>query len=286
MKQLLHLLFVGLLASSCIKNNPDPAWLEVTKWSLVANPNSENQTGELTHNFSEAWVYIDDKIVGVFEVPFKIPILQSGNVNIKIYPAIKNNGIAATKKIYPFVEVFEVNANLVQNQTLTLNPITRYVSVTKFWIEDFEDPAVKIITDPNSQTALSQGSDPLILEYGNNYGEVNLNLTDSTWVAFTEQLPYIQIGKEVYLEIDYYNTNALITGLIAISPSSVINNQNVQLNPQDPASVKWKKIYIDLKEVVSNSSAQADFRISFQSLIDSGDSEGKIVLDNIKVVSF
>jgi hypothetical protein len=286
MKQLLHLLFVGLLASSCIKNNPDPAWLEVTKWSLVANPNSENQTGELTHNFSEAWVYIDDKIVGVFEVPFKIPILQSGNVNIKIYPAIKNNGIAATKKIYPFVEVFEVNANLVQNQTLTLNPITRYVSVTKFWIEDFEDPAVKIITDPNSQTALSQGSDPLILEYGNNYGEVNLNLTDSTWVAFTEQLPYIQIGKEVYLEIDYYNTNALITGLIAISPSSVINNQNVQLNPQDPASVKWKKIYIDLKEVVSNSSAQSDFRISFQALIDSGDNEGKIVLDNIKVVSF
>jgi hypothetical protein len=286
MKQLLHLLFVGLLASSCIKNNPDPAWLEVTKWSLVANPNSENQTGELTHNFSEAWVYIDDKIVGVFEVPFKIPILQSGNVNIKIYPAIKNNGIAATKKIYPFVEVFEVNANLVQNQTLTLNPITRYVSVTKFWIEDFEDPAVKIITDPNSQTALSQGSDPLILEYGNNYGEVNLNLTDSTWVAFTEQLPYIQIGKEVYLEIDYYNTNALITGLIAISPSSVINNQNVQLNPQYPASVKWKKIYIDLKEVVSNSSAQSDFRISFQALIDSGDNEGKIVLDNIKVVSF
>ena len=286
MKQLLHLLFVGLLASSCIKNNPDPAWLEVTKWSLVANPNSENQTGELTHNFSEAWVYIDDKIVGVFEVPFKIPILQSGNVNIKIYPAIKNNGIAATKKIYPFVEVFEVNANLVQNQTLTLNPITRYVSVTKFWIEDFEDPAVKIITDPNSQTALSQGSDPLILEYGNNYGEVNLNLTDSTWVAFTEQLPFIQIGKEVYLEIDYYNTNALITGLIAISPSSVINNQNVQLNPQDPASVKWKKIYIDLKEVVSNSSAQSDFRISFQALIDSGDNEGKIVLDNIKVVSF
>jgi hypothetical protein len=286
MKQLLYLLFVGLLASSCIKNNPDPAWLEVTKWSLVANPNSENQTGELTNNFSEAWVYIDDKIVGVFEVPFKIPILQSGNVNIKIYPAIKNNGIAATKKIYPFVEVFEVNANLVQNQTLTLNPVTRYVSVTKFWIEDFEDPAVKIITDPNSQAALSQGSDPIILEYGNNYGEVNLNLTDSTWVAFTEQLQYIPRGKEVYLEIDYYNTNALITGLIAISPSSVVNNQNVQLNAQNPTSIKWKKIYIDLKEIVSNSSPQADFRISFQALIDSGDSEGKIVLDNIKVVHF
>lgn len=286
MKQLLYLLFVGVLASSCIKNNPDPSWLEVTKWTLVANPNSENQTGELTQNFSEAWVYIDDKIAGVFEVPFKIPILQSGNVNIKIYPAIKNNGIAATKKIYPFVEVFEVNTTLVQNQTLTLNPITRYVSVTKFWIEDFEDPAVKIITDPNSQAGLSQGSDPLILEYGNNYGEVNLNSTDSTWVAFTEQLPYIPRGKEVYLEIDYYNTNALITGLIAISPSSVINNQNVQLNPQNPTSVKWKKIYIDLKEVVSNSSAQADFRVSLQAQIDVGDSEGKIVIDNIKVVHF
>ena len=40
---------------------------------------------------------------GIFEVPFKIPILKSGSVSIKVYPVVKNNGISATKKIYPFL---------------------------------------------------------------------------------------------------------------------------------------------------------------------------------------
>lgn len=286
MKQFLYFFIAILLFSSCVKNNPDPAWLEVNEWTLVANPESFNETGELTHNFTEAWVYINDKIVGVFEVPFKIPILESGNVNIKIYPAIKNNGISATKKIYPFVEVYEVNETLEKNVILTLNPVTRYVAQTKFWIEDFEDAAIKIETDPNSMTSLTAGNDPEILEYGNFYGQVFLNSTDSTWVAFSEQLPYIPRGAEVYLEMDYYNTNAMTSGLIVITPTTVINNPNVQLNSQKPAEVKWKKIYIDMREVVSSASSIADFRLSFQALLDTDDSDGFIILDNIKVVHF
>lgn len=286
MKQFLYIITAILLFSSCLKNNPDPAWLEVNEWTLVSNPDSQVNPGELSHNFSEAWVYIDDKIVGVFEVPFKIPILESGDVNIKIYPAIKNNGISATKKIYPFTEVFEINTTLVKNETVTLNPITRYNEQVQFWIEDFEDAAIKIETDPNSMTSLSADNDPSILKYGNFYGRVDLNSTDSTWVAFSEQLSTNMRGKEVYLEIDYYNTNSVVSGLLAITSTSIVNNQNVQLNPQTPENVKWKKIYIDLREVITNSPFSANFRLSFQALLDSGDSEGFIVLDNIKVVHF
>ena len=136
MKTLLFFTIFILTLSSCVKNNPDPSWLEVNEWTLLQNTNSQYPTGELTHNFTDAWVLVDDKIIGVFEVPFKIPILRSGKVNIKIIPAIRNNGIAATKKIYPFVERYEINTELVQNQTLVLNPTTQYVNVTKFWLED------------------------------------------------------------------------------------------------------------------------------------------------------
>jgi hypothetical protein len=93
-------------------------------------------------------------------------------------------------------------------------------------------------------------------------------------------------SAEVYLEIDYYNTNAVITGLLAISPSGVQPNPNVQLNAQSPSSVKWKKIYIDLRELVSNSSPSAYFEQSFQAELDQGDTEGVIIIDNIKVVHF
>ena len=102
MRTIFSLLLVGFLFSSCLKNNPDPSWLEVNAWTLEANSSASMYQGELTHNFTDAWVYIDDKIIGVFEVPFKIPLLLKGNVNIKIYPAIKNNGISATKKLFTF----------------------------------------------------------------------------------------------------------------------------------------------------------------------------------------
>jgi hypothetical protein len=216
--------------------------------------------------------------------------LKSGAVNIKIYPAIRNNGVSATKKIYPFVERFEINTTLVQNQTLQINPVTRYSSMVRFAIEDFEDPAIKIVNDPNSATQMSQGNDPAILQWGNFYGFVNLNQTDTTWIAYTNfesvneaNLPR---GKEVYLEIDYYNTNNVVTGLLWISSTSIKNNTNYQLNDQDPSAVKWKKIYIDLKELVSNAPAGNYFEQSFQAMLDVGDTEGLIVIDNIKVVHF
>jgi hypothetical protein len=289
MKHILFFALISLVLSSCIKNNPDPSWLEVNEWTLIENPNYAYFQGELTHNFTDAWVFVDDKVIGVFEVPFKIPILKDGNVNIKIYPAIRNNGISATKKIYPFVEVYEINADLVKNEVLTLNPITQYISSTHFWIEDFEDPGLDITDDINSATNIQTGNDPLILKWGNAYGEVNLTTTDSTWVAYTtNQLGNMVLpkGQEVYLEIDYYNTNSLVTGVLAISPTSVKNNQNIMLNAQNPSSVKWKKIYIDLKEIISNSAGANQFSQSFQANLDKGDTEGLIILDNVKIVHF
>lgn len=284
-----YLLFCAIslfILSSCVKNNPDPAWLEVNQWTLETNPNSQYPTGELTHNFTDAWVFINGKVIGVFEVPFKIPVLMSGNVNIKIYPTVRNNGISATKKIYPFVEVYEINADLVANQTLTLNPTTRYFDAAQFWVEDFEDAAIKIENDPNSLSSLIAGNDPVILKWGNFYGQVNLNSIDSTWVGYTAGEMYLPTFADVYLEIDYYNTNSVTTGLLAISSSSIKNNDNIQLNSQDPAGVKWKKIYIDLKELVSSSSTAAYFKQSFKAGLDSGDSDGVIIMDNIKVVYF
>jgi hypothetical protein len=286
MRSVVGILFASFLLSGCIKNNPDPAWIEVNKWTLLANADLENVEGALSHNFSDAWVYVNDKVIGVFEVPFKIPVLQSGTCNIKLYPTIRVNGTASTKKIYPFVDKFEITAELVQNKTLTINPITKYNSYTQFWIEDFEDASIKINTDPTSVDAMIVGTDPLIMKW-NRYGVVTLDAVESNWSAYTTEELALPKGQEVYLEIDYYNTNAVITGVIALSSSAAPkNNEYIRLNTQDPSKVKWKKMYIDLSEIVSYSSGANSFLMSFQAKLDEGDSDGIIVLDNIKVVHF
>lgn len=287
LKIYLPLIFaLGIVLNSCVKNNPDPAWLEVNEWTLLSNPELNGLEGELTHNFSEAAIYVNDENIGIFEIPFKIPVLKSGNVNIKIYPTIKNNGISATKKIYPFVDVYEINATLTENQTFTINPTTKYSGSSDFWIEDFEDSFIKFETDPNSAATMTNGNDPNILMWGNSYGIVSLDATDSSWIAYSLDDLYLPKGQEVYLELNYHCTNTVTTGLIAIGPSGVTPNPYIQLNSQDPSSVKWKKIYIDLREIISNSSNAVYFKPSFQAYLDDATSQGQIILDNIKVVHF
>lgn len=278
------------LIAGCVKNNPDPSWLEVNKWVLQSNASLSGSEGELTNNISEAWVYVNDEVIGVFEVPFKIPILKSGAVNIKIFPAVKNNGISATKKIYPFLEVFEVNAELIKNQTLTLSPVTKYKSITQFWIEDFEDPLnVKIDVDQNTSAILSIPTSNQNLQpfNGNFYGKINLNETDSSWIASTRDQLSIQKGKEAYLEIDYYNTNSLLTGVLYVNPdNSTTNNPHITITPQDISSIRWKKIYIDLKELIGYSPNGSNILQSLIATLDEGKTEGEIRIDNIKVVYF
>jgi hypothetical protein len=285
MKCLFVFLTLFFFVSSCVKNNPSPSWLEVKSWSLLSNPQSSFNTGELTQNFTDATVFIDEEIVGIFEVPFKIPILKSGSVNIKIYPTIKNNGISSTKKIYPFVKVFEVNAELVENGTLTLEPTTVYVDNAQFWIEDFEDASIKISTDPYSTAQLQSDNDPAVLKYGNFCGRISLNTDENQWLAMTNsQLMLPKGGKEVYLEIDYYNTNSMTSGLFSSMPTGGKGNVNVTMNRQEVATVHWKKIYIELKEVVSFYSTANYYELTFESILDAGLNESDVYLDNIKVV--
>lgn len=279
-----------LILFGCTKNNPDPSWLEVTEWVLNSNTSLSGSEGELTHNFSDAWVYIDDEVIGVFEVPFKIPILKSGTCTIKLYPTVRNNGIAATKKIYPFMEVYQITTELIQNQKITLNPVTKYNSMSQFSIEDFEDPLnLNIVVDQNTSAIKSTPTTNTDLQSfnGNFYGLIQLNSTDSTWIASTQNQLSIAKGREAYLEIDYYNTNTLTTGLIYVKPDNTTqNNANIRLQAQDQSSIRWKKIYIDLKELIGNSPNGSNFLQSFIAYLDEGKNQSEIRLDNIKVVYF
>ncbi len=287
MKRITFIVFFGLVLISCIKNNDNPSWLLINKWELV--PTSQTTiVGELTHNFSDAKVYVNNELIGIFELPCKIPVLESGESNIAIYPVILNNGISATKRVYPLVTPYEVNANLSSTQVVEISPVTSYFENVNFWIEDFEDNFLNIETSSVSTATLVKSSDASIMTAtnGNYFGRVSLSSIDNNWIANTTGQLVLPIGKEVYLEIDYHNTNSLTTGLLRYSSTGVLPNPNVRLNKQLQNEVEWKKIYIELREVVSGSVNAEYFEISFDALIEEGVSEAEINLDNIKVVYF
>ena len=296
MKTFILLFSLFFVLASCIKNNPDPSWIQVNEWQLTVNPSSQNPTGVLTENITDAWVFINNEVVGVFEVPFKIPVLVEGSSKILIYPAIQNNGISATKKIYPFLKPYEVNTNLVQNEILTIDPTTQYYDAVDFWVEDFEDATIDIVDGPSSLINLERTNDISVLDNNINeafFGRITIDQTNNLWVGSTVAnntgsiVMNLPKGQEVYLEIDYHNTNRLLTGVLAInSLGEATDNPNIQLNPQSESDVHWKKIYIDLREIVSGSVSADYFEFSFQSLLDEGETSGVVNIDNIKAVYF
>ncbi len=276
------ILFVALVLSllGCIKNNPDPSYIEIKKFNLVANPDGEF-AGELTENISNAWVYVNDKLIGVFELPCKVPVLASVAATVRVYPAVLNNGISATKKIYPFLNPYEETITLLQNEVVSVQPQTMYASNVKFWIEDFESATMALSSGSPSPASITQAGDA-----NNTYGRVVLNASQNQWAAYTNQALSFPTGTSVYLEVDYHNTAKIITGMIALKQDgSQETHTNIAMNAQDPAEVVWKKIYIDLQEIVGYSGG-IEFLQTLQATLADGQTDAEIWIDNIKVVHF
>lgn len=283
MKHFILISTIALCFVGCIKNNEIPSYIKINKWVLEDNVNSTHNAGELTHNLSNAWVYVDNKLLGVFELPCTVPVLQTGSAEIRIYPAILNNGIASTKKIYPFVEYHTSYVTLASNEITEINPVTRYKANVQFWIEDFENATFKLSEGNPSPASLVVESNS---NNTNRYGRVFLNASQNAWAAYTTEELVFPVGTDVYLEIDYLNTNNVVTGLLINKADGTSeNNINIQMNQQADGEAIWKKIYIDLKELV-NVSGGTGFLQTFQAALDDGDSEGLIYIDNIKVVHY
>ena len=273
------------ILNSCVKNNPDPSWLEVNDWVLESNISLSGEEGELTQNISNAKVLVNNDLIGIFEPPFRIPLILDGPATVRLEPVVINNGISATKKVYPFLDFYQEETVLLQNETVTISPITRYKSNVNFWIEDFEDINISIENDPNTSVANLQLSNENLNDFnGNYYGKIILNDTDSTWVAYTTDQLSIPKGVPSFLEIDYYNINDLYQGIISLSPSGQQNNVNIRMNAQNPESVTWKKIYIELNELITASPNESTFLQSFVANLDEELSTRFIHIDNIKVL--
>lgn len=273
----------ALLFLRCGKDIDAPAYLEIDHFILENNINASSLQGELTHNFTDAWVYIDGEIIGIFELPCRLPLNDEGTKKITVAAGVRNNGISSTKVQYSFVKLYNEDIELVRNKTVKVTPKTMYKDHLSFWIEDFEDASVKINSTIYSKTDLFKANDPSILKYGNYYGQINLNSSDSLYDALTS-LWNIPKGKDVYIEIDFYNTNSLLTGLMAVNNNGFQKNPFILLNKQSPSAIQWKKIYLDIREMVGNSSGYEHFQLMLTAVLDKADETGFICLDNIKLI--
>ena len=285
MKALFSLLLIALLFG-CGKDVPAPTYLKIDQFTL--QPNADLNMGKLTHDFSDVYLYIDDQPYGVFPLPCVIPLNLEGVHTVMLMPAVRKNGNSELKTRYPFVERHIEQINFVRLDTMQLQPETKYFSTTQVWYEDFEDAAIKFESTNLSTVNLVKSSDPSILEARNQnfYAMVSLNADNFIWDALTTDNWALNPGpqREAYIEIDYYNLNSLQTGLRSQYLGGFNDFIHVGMRPLDPDNLRWRKMYIEIKDLVGAAGFGNTYKMKLSAILDPDLTETMIAIDNVKLI--
>lgn len=226
--------------------------------------------GSASHNITDAWVFVDDQPVGTFELPATIPVFADGETKVTIVPGIKKNGISAIRIRYPYYKGANMNLSFDPATVDTIIPSTEYVDGLSFPLkEDFESG--------NEFTGIGITTNPSEVFEGKKSGKVTLDGINTNFKAISNIYTLPGGGKQVFLEMDYRNTNEFRIFLQFANGTDF--RELLTVTPKEV----WNKIYVDLTEVVSSVGA-SEFQVVFASTLPEEESSAEYLWDNIKIV--
>lgn len=284
------IIIVLLFFSSCELINPEeeiPSYIHIDKIDLLITDSTLQGSG--SHKITDAWVFIDDQLIGAFELPATFPVLNEGNHTLKVSAGIKNNGMVSTRASYPFYDFYinDSTFTLLRDSIVTAKPVVQYFEDIQFaWIEDFEG-AISIDSVATSDVSMVQTTDNALVFQGNASGAVFLDSSKPRFKGMTSEKFNLPLtGAEIYLEMDYKTSAFLDIFLRANSASSSIEQPVIQLFPtEDNGNLYWNKIYVELTSFVVQHVNAYDFQLIFiADLGTDSTSSGEVYFDNLKLI--
>ena len=234
-----------------------------------------------TSNISDAWVYVDDQIIGCYELPATFPVLEKGKHKVSVYGGICMDGRGAARGPYSFyapkvfedVELFEDSIVMLNGDSIiTLNYYPINEGVVLHWQEDFEN-GNGLTPTQQSDTGLFRisGSEAWRSVNSFNSGKVVLppDSLDFT-VAIGELTCHTNLlgEKPLFLEMDYKTNDTIFVGIIYQENYTVVQWPMVKVLPTDTENdvpQKWKKIYINLGTLMHEHESADYFKVYFTS---------------------
>jgi len=271
MKKITYLLIL-LSIASCQKEDTGgiPSYIKINSIELGDNTSS---------NITDAWVYINGQLQGVYELPAKFPVLEQGNTDIKVYAGIKNNGIASDRVIYPFYSAYTINTTLTIDSTTEIYPTVNIKENISGQFDDFDNGY-----SFNSDTCFQVLLDGPYGKYGSLSDSDSILITEINYQDFPLSFDNVpQQGSPTYMELDYKNNTSFLVGMYINFPNSpTLEKRLLWINPKED----WNKIYIDLTQTVSEAIGAETFSIFIKMQRDTNLDENKLDFDNIRIIHY
>ncbi len=289
--------FVLVVFSGCdVEKETIPSYIHIKKFTLTTDKFNQ---GLNTQDITDTKVFANGNEVGTFELPVTIPVFAEGDVEITLFPNIKETGSANYRKYYkPYVTYIET-FHLEKLKIDTIYPVTSYrpgAGVVKFdWLEDFDDNALSLekygLNNTNDSIMIIPSNSPGVdAPFTNtiNTGKIEINNIadfENFEVATLPRTGFIvpNLGIDVYVEMDFKSNVNFQVGIFTYAGAVV---SRVPVFYAYPTNGVWKKIYINLKSETSDLPAGTPIRVFFGVYKDPDNPNLKplVYLDNLKLL--
>ena len=282
--RIISILLITLLYYSCGDTFTAniPAYIEINNFNFDGNTSIDMPHSPYYNsiNITDSWVSMNGEVIGVFEIPSKIPILSEGTHSFDIYPGIKVNGISGNRIKYPFYKKFEIDITLSQEQILSIQPITSYIENITLQLKEpgtFEQPGTMFErVDTNDPKAIRQTYEVFQGQYS---AAIYLDSLNNKFDL--RNIDELELPLNTFLELDFKSNISFNIGVVIINTGNIpIKQELIQLYPTE----NWKKIYLDLYPLINQGNNNSKFKIYLDGQYDDLITNNAIYIDNIKLV--
>ncbi len=291
---------MALLMPSCKKfdgSQTVPAYIYIKEVEVQCD---YFRYGANTHKIVDAWVFVDDNILGCYELPATIPVLKEEKHKVAVYAGIARDGIRDLRAQYPFYAPWEDSVILVKNEIVTLRPVFTYYpegvdeNMHVRWMEDFDGGTITIQATSQSDTVVEVYNGPYAWHdpegiYSQKSGKVVLTSDTMQFrIANTEEFRDLPTGGSAcMLEMDYKCSDTCFVGLMYFKDYTLTAEPLVRLKPtgasgQEP--VAWNKIYINIGPYLVDNETADYFKIYFGSWNPRNAGTQYFYFDNLKLI--
>ncbi len=270
-----------------------PSYLRVEGFTLRENPEIAvpQDSGFLSNEISDVWIYVDNKLIGAFPLPCSVPILQKGVHKVDIRPGVLYNGMQGTREAYPFYTTSIKNINLIEGQEVDFSEAeitynAQYSQISS--LELFEEPYNNfMLTDTSNGQLLRMPmcSDPDSVKNGLGCGAIYYDSNGNNKYIIIDSI-YCTNKNGTVLELDYHSNIPFEVGLYGRASSASALTYVSVMRMLANEEKGWKKMYILFNKAWGSLDYPEYYRFYFEAFNPDGVSNPYIHIDNVKLVHY
>jgi hypothetical protein len=275
-------LIFGFAWLGCNVINPHeqvPTYIHIDSFRFTANPLVRAAS---SHQITQVWAYYDNNPVGVFDLPCTFPINTNGATTgqLELSPGVVVDGLNDLLSGYPFYEFDTSTIVSAPGKVINYLPKTTMFSTVKsYTISNFEG---------NTGFALWGGDQPMTIVNdsavfeGHGSGSILLSAVGDSSVDSTV-IPFAIPTGSAFIEFNYKSDLQFYVGLQA-NQGTLISTTPYYLAGINPSKT-WQKFYLSVADFAAQYKGTT-YNLYIKTSLSAGITQGRLLLDNIQLLTF